>query len=85
MLYLIVKNNNLLHYLVKSTKQYINNFYSMNKKDSFIKEKLDTFIYDLLSLSQRSISRRSTNDKTSKGSWRGTEQWSPMPQRLASR
>lgn len=65
LLYLIVKNNNLLHYLVKSTKQYINNFYSMNKKDSLIKGKLDAFIYDILSLSQRSNSRRSTNDKTS--------------------
>jgi hypothetical protein len=35
----------------------------MNKKDSFIKGKIDAFIYDLLSLSQRSNSRRSTNDK----------------------
>ena len=67
LLCLIQKINQLQNDLIKNTKNYIKNFYKANKKQCLLKEKIDIFINDLISVQsnqRRSISRRSTNDIT---------------------
>ena len=65
---LIQKNNQLLINLITNVKLYVYNFFSNNKNESILKEKIDSFINDLISSSQmiekRSYSRRSTNEVT---------------------
>ena len=67
LLCLIQKINQLQTEIIHSTKNYIKNFYKINKKDSYIKEKINNIINDLTSsqiIPNRSISRKSTNDIT---------------------
>ena len=65
---LIQKNNQLLINLITNVKLYVYNFFSNNKNESILKEKIDSFINDLINSSQmiekRSYSRRSTNEVT---------------------
>ena len=66
--YLIVKNNNSLINIIKSTNTYIQNFYLIKKENLSIKGKVDSFFNELISSSQlflkRSYSSTSTNDNT---------------------
>jgi hypothetical protein len=67
LLYLIKKINTLQTELIKNTKNYIQNFYINNKKQSLIKGKIDFFINDFIfssQMSQKNVSRRSTKDIT---------------------
>lgn len=67
LLCLLQKINHLQNELIIKTKNSINNFYKINKKESLIKEKIEIFINDIISSQltpKRSMSRRSTNDIT---------------------
>ena len=67
LLFLIQKANQLQTEIINHAKYYTKNFYKTNKKESFIKEKIDIIINDLTSsqmIPKRSMSRRSTNDVT---------------------
>ena len=67
LLCLIQKINQLQTEIIHTTKNYIKTFYKINKKDSYIKEKINNIINDLTSshiIPNRSISRKSTNDIT---------------------
>ena len=69
-LYIIQQNNKILIKIVKKTKNYIENFFSIMKVECKIKEKLDVCINKLISSYQPSsksnISRSSTKDSTPK-------------------
>ena len=64
--YIIEQNNQLLINIINKTKNYIQYFFSNTKNNCFIKEKLDKYINNLISLYQptpnRYNSRRSTKD-----------------------
>ena len=64
--HIIEQNNQLLINIVNKTKNYIEYFFSNTKNKCFIKEKLDKYINNLISLYQptpkRYNSRRSTKD-----------------------
>ena len=65
---LIQKNNELLNHLLTITKKILKKFYRRNKIISFIKEKINNCINDLMNhsqiTSQRNYSRRSTKENT---------------------
>ena len=63
----IQRINQLQNEIIKNTKNYIKNLYKKNKKESIIKEKIDSIINDIIFFSQlksKNISRRSTEDIT---------------------
>ena len=65
---LIHKNNELLNNLLINTQKVLKKFYKENKKNSFLKEKINNCINDLINDSQvtaqRNYSRRSTKENT---------------------
>ena len=69
-LYIIQQNNQLLIKIVKNTKNFIENFFSIMKVECKIKVKIDECINNLISSyqlnSKRNNSRRSTKDSTPK-------------------